>query len=188
MGVIPGHLAMVHRSDDRPYAEGVHFLARIIQETLTLYFFYRRLANQMKVNDLQGIELTQAWYCYVACFQTMVVNIAKLIEEDRNTWNFRQLYREWSRYEHDVQKQDEVSKSIDNLQDGLSWIEEYRHQKAAHQTKNDQTTMLTAMPQELTSLPDLVGMLDMFVEGKIPYTLHLHESGEKIDLRKEIQV
>lgn len=188
MGVIPGHLAMVQRSDDRPYAEGVHFLARIIQETLALYFFYLRLANQLKEDDLRGVEYTQAWYCYVACFQTMVINITKLIEEDRSTWNFRQIFREWSRYEHDVMKKKEVSSAIATLQEELSWIEDYRHRKAAHQTKDDQTTILTALPHELKSLRDILGMMDKFVDGNIPYTLHLHESGEEIDLRKELSL
>lgn len=188
MNIIPGHLAMVQTSDDRPYAEGVRFLSRIIHETLALSFFYQRLAWQMNNGIHHGVDYDQARFCHLACFHTMVINIAKLIEKDSKTWNFRQLHREWSRYEHDVINQDEVLSAIKNLRENLAWIEEYRHHKAAHQTKDDRTSILTALPQDIQSLGNVVRMMDMFVDGKIPYTLHLTESGEEIDLREKLGV
>jgi hypothetical protein len=185
VGVISGSLAMVHRTDHRPYAEGLHFLARTVQHTLCLAYFYRRLANQIAEGILRGIDHEQARFSQIACFTAIVVDVAKLLEDRKDSWNLVQLHKEWRKYVPDPTKREELMAAIDDLAARLAWVQGRRHNKEAHQTKADELTTFTALPPTMDSVSDVVRVLDMFVDGTIPYRLHLHDSGEDIDLRAE---
>ena len=184
--VIPGQLAIVDRSDDRPYAQGLHFLARIMRETLGHVFFYRRLTKQLKGGSLQGLDYEQARFSHIATFDAIVVNVTKCIEQRGDTWNLDQLFKEWRKYEHEEAKGKEVLAAIERLRVKFEWLEQFRHRRAAHQTKDDEVTMLTSLPDDIRGIAELVEVLDMFVEGQIPYPLYLHESSMELDLRKEL--
>jgi hypothetical protein len=140
----------------------------------------------MAEGDLHGIDDEQARVCQVACFDTIVVNTAKLIEKRSDSWNFYQLYKEWRRYMPDETKGKKALGAIDDLRAKLDWLEHYRHTKAAHQTKDDKVTTFTVLPPDIDFLSDVVRVMDMFVDGKIPYALYLGESGQQLDLRKEL--
>jgi len=186
MTIIPGQLAMVHRSDSRRYADGVHFLARIIREILILTLLYRRSLAQMKSGALHGLDYEQTRFASIAYFDTIVINIAKLIESRRDSWNFDQLYREWRRYEPDEDRQKKVLAAVASLRDKLHWLKDYRDENAAHQSKDKEITTLHALPSDIPSVADVVALMDMFVDGGIPYFLYLHESGDQVDLRSEL--
>jgi len=188
MGIIDGRLAMVHRSDNRPYAEGLHFLARIVQETMCLAYFYRRLEGQLAGGTLHGVECEQARWSQIACFKAIVVNVAKLLEDRKDTWNLVQLHKEWSKYVPDRKVHHQTMTAIHTLRKKLAWVQGRRHEREAHQTKADQLTLLTALPPSMDFVKEVAEVMDLFVEGKIPYQLYLHESGEEIDLRAQFGI
>lgn len=186
--MVPGSLALVHHSDNREYSVGVYFLAKIIKETLIFAYFFKRMTIQLTRENYSGVDYEQTRYCQVACFTSIVVNIAKLIEDKKDTWNYEQLFKVWSRYETDGAKKSIVSDSIKELKSHLKWIKQYRHTKIAHQTKDDEISILHFHPNDINFLCDVVAVMDMFVDGAIPYKLYLHESGEELDLRKELNL
>lgn len=186
--IIPGHLALVARSDPKPYEEGVYFLAQTITQTLSLAFFYYRLTRQLTNGSLSGVDYAQARYSHIACHNMIAINMNKLIEKRKDSWNFHQLYKEWCRFIHDVNEQQVVLGAINDLRVKLSSISDYRRGKIAHQSKNDEIGIATALPREIKYLDDIVRIMDMFIDGQIPYSLYLHESSEKLDLRSELNL
>ncbi|MCI0563408.1 MAG: hypothetical protein MN733_33450 [Nitrososphaera sp.] len=183
MPIIPGPHAKVIRPNPNRYQEGVYFLARTVEQILSLAFFYHRLTDQLTSGSLSGIEYEQARYSHIACHSMLVVELHKLVDNNKDAWSFDQLFKEWKRYEHDQEKQSIVLAAIADLKVKLAALTGYRHEKLAHQSKKIQMTQLTALPSKIKHLQEIVEVMDMFVAGPIPYTLYLHDTLEQLDLR-----
>jgi hypothetical protein len=188
MPLISGKSALFVRANPSLYQEAVYFLGRLVERTLALSFFYHMLIDQMNSGTLQGVEYELARYSHIAIHDLIVSNMHKLIEQKRNTWNLQQLFKEWSKYQKDPQLQQEAKNEIDDLKKILERLTEYRHDHIAHQSKKVKMTMLTVLPDRIEYLSDIVRVMDLFVDGEIRYSLYLHESEERIDLRKHFEI
>jgi hypothetical protein len=134
---------------------------------------------------LKGVDSEQERYAQIATFTTIVINVAKLLENKSTTWNLLQLCKEWTRYAPSKHAIKDAQATIAAVQAKLAWLVELRHSNEAHQTKTNPLTLLTVPPLKIDFMPDLVRAVDVFADGPIPYTLHLHESGQNLDLRAE---
>jgi lysyl-tRNA synthetase class I len=183
VSIIKGKSAFIVRSSPTKYQEAIYFMARTVQDILTNAFFYHRLNDQMSSGEIKGVDFAQARFSSYAIFDSISVDISKLLEKKKNSWNFGQLFKEWTKYENDTDEENEVKAAISLLETTFRWLIDFRHDKVAHQSKKIEMTMLTALPQRIKNLKEVVETLDLFVDGEIPYRLHLLENGDDIDLR-----
>ena len=188
MAIIPAREAHLTRSNPTRYQEGVFFLARLVKECLSYAFFYHRLIDQMRSGDLQGVEYEQARFSSFAIHDSIIVIFHKLVEGRRDSWNLRQLHKEWCKYQQDKTAQQSVLDLIKALEQKLQPLVDYRHDKVAHESKSVKMTMLTSLPDRIGHLESIVTVVDQFVDGDISYSLYLHESGEEINLRNALDI
>jgi hypothetical protein len=116
----------------------------------------------------------------------LVIELNKLIERRRDSWNFEQLEKEWRRLVPDAKRWAQVLDAVSRLKAELRWVSRYRGENVAHQSKADKETIFTALPDEAPSLAKVVELMDMFVEGAIPYKVYLHDTQAELDLRIEL--
>jgi len=175
-------------SNPSPYEEGVYFLTTTVHEVLTLSFFYQRLANELASGALSGIPYEQAWYAHVAMFDLIAVDLSRLIENRGDSWNFDQLFKLWVRLVNDSSRQRATRQAINGRATRFDWLAHYRKNKVAHRSKKIPSNQLTALPQNVDGLDEVARVMDMFVEGQIPYILHFHASSQQINLRVELGI
>jgi hypothetical protein len=188
MTILPASEAHFVRSSPSRYQEGVYFLAQIVERCLANAFFYHRLEDQIASGRLHGVKYEQARYSSIAIHDSIVADFHKLAEKRKDTWNLWQLHKEWSKYQNDTSLQKKVISLIMDLELRFKSLSTYRHDQIAHQSKSLKMTQLTALPRRIIHLDKIVQVVDLFVDGEIPYSLYLHESGEEIDLRKGLNI
>lgn len=184
MSIVLGKYAMILRSNLNRYEEGVWHLARMIERILSYAHFYNRLTDQLINANLSDLDYEQVRYSQIACYDVAVIDLHKLVESKKDTWNFDQLFKEWKKYEHHKEKQNTAKNSISDLRKALASQIEYRHEKVAHQSKRIKPTNVTVLPTQIDYLQDVVNLMDIFVDGPINYTLYLHNANQELDLRK----
>jgi hypothetical protein len=129
------------------------------------------------------MEHEKAYYSFMACHTVIVAEIHKLLDKRQDSWSFDQLFQEWKLLEHDVSRHAAVSASIRSLQKTLSFQSDYRNTRLAHQSKGVRPTDLTALPEKIDHLQEVLDVMDEFVSSPIPYSLFMHDLGEELDLR-----
>lgn len=185
--LIPGNLARVVQSENPSlYKQAVYFLANTVNEILALSYFYHRISTQISEGMYSGIDYEQARYSRGACFNLIVVNMAKLVETGPKVWNFQELKKKWREYIKDDELVKDVSNDIEKLRKMINGLVSLRHEKIAHQSKKDTITTLIATPRQIPFLHEVVNLMDRFVEGTIPYNLYIHDGSQEINLRLEL--
>jgi hypothetical protein len=183
MAIASGKSVFLVRSSPTKYQKALYFVARTVRSALINAFFYHRVDDQLGSGKLNGVDYEQARFSSYALFDAVAVDISKLLEKRKDAWNLQQLASEWKKHEKDPNKHREVTKRRGELESNYEWLSKYRHEKVAHQGKRIEMTMLTALPPRIRGLDKVVEILDLFVDGEVPYTLYLHENGVEINLR-----
>jgi len=71
----------------------------------------------------------------VALYDAAVITLHEIVDTPNDTWNLKQLHKEWKRFEHDRAKQQRVLDEVEAIYKKLHLISVDRHTRKAHKSK-----------------------------------------------------
>ena len=178
-----GKFASVQGTGESSFDQGLYYLSIMIHELLTAYYYSQQNGLRMLPEDVDENKWQNQEPRFIgkAIDIFVEVTLSKLIECNRKTWNFHQLLKEakelnWTDIEILVL-------AISDFLKKISFIKDNRDEQYAHTSKDNQPhTLHTLVGGYREFIFQAMSILDMFVEGIIPYTIIGKES-MKIDLR-----
>lgn len=168
---------------DSGYDRGLYYLSRMVHELLSAYYY----SQQNQIRFIPEAKHESHWQNEEPRFIKKVIDIfievtlAKFIEKKKDSWNLHQLSKEakklnWPDYQ-------EIEGKISDFEQNLKSIKNNRNERYAHTAKKNRPTHLHFMIGGYKdTIVNAMRILDMFVDGEIPYKLHMGKLGE-IDLR-----
>jgi hypothetical protein len=181
-----GEYAYVQGTGESMYDHGMIYLSIMIHELLTAYYYsqqndLRMLPEEVYENKWQNQEPR---FIGKAIDIFIEVTLSKLIERKNNTWNFHQLLQEAQLLNWDDIL--ELKQTILDFRNNILFIKNNRDERYAHTSKDNRPNVLSTMAGDYRKfIIQAMSILDMFVDGVIPYTIIGKESTE-IDLREFI--
>jgi|GEM_PF-5082021 len=183
-----GKYAGVTRETPTLFEEGMMHMRRMIFYLARSYYFHQQIRDQLRQGNLEGVEEHQANACLWAFERAIILELSKLVEKRKDCWNLEQVVKVWEKTTKDYVAIDKVKQAVDHFRQDIGPLVDYRHNRGAHQHKDDDPRRLTVFVNLDEPIRRAVKIADMFVEGVIPYELATFDGVKIVDLREFLEV